>query len=87
MHGLASVRKLTPKQIFKEEMRELTKYNEEIREEIQRERIRNGNWEYYDNDVHYVADIVEEMDIPLLNEGEPTELNIEEEKEEDCCVC
>lgn len=85
VHGLASVRNLTPKQIFKEEIREITKYNEDRREEIQQEHIRNGDWEYVDNDVHFVADDIEEMDIPLLNGECPTELK--EDSTKDFIVC
>ena len=82
VHGLASVRKLTPKQIFKEEMRELVKYNEDVREEIQQEHIRNGDWEYYDNEVYFTADNVAEMNIPLLDNNQPREI-VEEVVEEE----
>ena len=67
-------------------MREITKYNEDVRDEIQREHIRHGDWEYVDNDIHFVPDNIAEMDIPLLEHGEPTVLldkQNEEEKEEE----
>ena len=68
-------------------MREITKYNEDVRDEIQREHIRHGDWEYADNDIHFVPDNIAEMDIPLLEHGEPTVLvdkqNDKEEEEEE----
>lgn len=71
--------------MFKEEIREITKYNEDIREEIQQEHIRKGDWEYVDNDVHFVADDIKEMDIPLLSGEFSTELK--EESKEVFVVC
>ena len=72
-------------------MREITKYNEDVRDEIQREHIRHGDWEYVDNDIHFVPDNIAEMDIPLLEHGEPTVLldkqNEEEEEVEQFIVC
>ena len=71
-------------------MREITKYNEDVRDEIQREHIRHGDWEYVDNDIHFVPDNIAEMDIPLLEHGEPTVLvdkQNEEEEVEQFIVC
>ena len=63
-------------------MREITKYNEDVRDEIQREHIRHGDWEYVDNDIHFVPDNIAEMDIPLLEHGEPTVLVDKQNEEE-----
>ena len=74
VHGLASVRQLTPKQILKEEIREITKYNEDMREEKQRENMRNGDYEYVDNDIHFKPENIPELELLLLeHEDEPTE--------------
>lgn len=76
VHGLASVRDLTPKQILREEsmnvfdclivVREITKYNEDMREEKQRERARNGDWEYVDNEIHFQPENEEELKEVLI---------------------
>ena len=67
---------MTPKQILKEEsillvvaqciVREITKYNEDMREEKQRENMRNGDYEYVDNDIHFKPENIPELELLLL---------------------
>lgn len=47
-------------------VREIIKYNEDMREEKQREHARNGDWEYVDNEIHFQPENEEELKEVLI---------------------